>query len=433
MERHVKKIAFTICAKNYIGLAQTLGTSINFYNEDVLFLIFIADELTSGDLFSSFPDNVILAKDAVNIPTKQWYEMCFKYDITEFCTSIKPSCFKYIFEKYEPESCIYFDPDILVFNRLDSIYEELNTFSIILTPHITLMEEVYTGKLSEQSLLYSGIYNLGFLALKNDSTSIKMLNWWTIRLKDRCYQNKMESYFTDQKWMDFLPAFFPNQLFICTDLGMNLAPWNFYERTIVVQNKQLLIKNRIDTEDTRLYPLIFVHFSGFNYAALLNDTISQDNIGNLDIPADLRIIFEKYKQHLIKSDFAKFISQPYTYGVFSNEVYISIVYRRLFRRLLEDGKIDNNPFLADGPFYFSLKKAGVITENMASSDKASIGNVADAEKKILIINRFFFYLFKITGAKRFFTLTRLMRLYSKHENHIYLIDKSYLKRFKIRN
>ncbi|MRX48658.1 hypothetical protein [Pedobacter puniceum] len=430
----MKKIAFTICAKNYIGLAQTLESSIKKHSEDVEFLIFVADEISSSDGLTNLPENVIISKDVLAIPTQQWHEMAFKYDLTEFCTSIKPSCFKYIFKEFNPDVCIYFDPDILTFNSLDIIFNQLNNYSIMVTPHITTIEENYSGSLNERNLLYSGMFNLGFLGLKNDETANIMLDWWAERLKDRCYQNVMENYFTDQKWMDFLPSFFPDELLISTDLGLNVAPWNFYERQLIVEKDgRLNIKHRFKEDIGRQYPLTFIHFSGFNYKAFLNNELIQGNIKNLELPTDFNVAFSEYATELRKSNISKYIDLTYSYNFFSNLSGVSITYRRLYRRLLEDGKIKTNPFDFKNPFYQALKKSGLINKKMVIVDKTNVANVSDTEAKTIKINKLFKIVFKIIGPERFFLLTRLMRLYSKPENHVYLIDEDYLKKFKIRN
>ena len=144
----MKKVAFTICAKNYLGLALLLEKSINDHNEDIEFYVFIADEFSKTDNIDVLPKNVIIARDTIGIESSKWNQMAFKYDLTEFCTSIKPTCFKYIFEKYNPDSCIYFDPDILVYNSLNTIYDILILKSIIVTPHIVTIQDKYSGKLA---------------------------------------------------------------------------------------------------------------------------------------------------------------------------------------------------------------------------------------------------------------------------------------------
>jgi hypothetical protein len=427
----MKKTAFTICAKNYIGLALALEKSIKQHNDDVQFLIFVADEFLDEEWISNLPENIIIAKDVIGFSKEQWSQMSFKYDLTEFCTSIKPSCFKYVFKEFNADTCIYFDPDILVFNSLDTIYNKLDTNSIIVTPHITTIQNVYTGKLNERNLLYSGMFNLGFLALKQDENSQKMLDWWEIRLEDRCFQNMMENYFTDQKWMDFLPSFFPTQLLVSHDLGLNVAPWNFFEREIITKDNSFFVVNRINTNNNNLFPLIFVHFSGYNYKALLDGNIVQGNIKELEVYNDYQKIFELYSDFIKNSDFSRFIKLSYTYNYFSNKVYVSSVYRKLYRRLLEDNNNEPNPFDSEGNFYKSLKKGNLINDKMVKLDKTSIANLENVDRKLIIINKFFYFIFNIIGADNFFKIVRLMRMYSKYENHIYLIEKKYFKKFKI--
>jgi len=427
----MNKAIFTICAKNYLGLAITLGDSIANHNENIDYFIFVADEFDDKDL-KVLPTNVLIAKNTINISKDDWNQFSFKYDITEFCTSIKPLCFKYLFDKFKYDAIIYFDPDILVFNSLDLIFNHLNSKSIIVTPHITTIEKHYTGNLNERNLLYSGMFNLGFLAVKNDTYSNQMLDWWEIRLRDRCFQNVMENYFTDQKWIDFLPSFFPEQLYISMDLGFNVAPWNFYEREIINIDGKLNVKNRIKVNVMDLTPLTFVHFSGYNYNALINGDVIQNNIKNFENFPDYKIIFEIYGEYLKKSDFVKYINLNYSYNSFSNGTEISKIHRGLYRRLLEDNKIHSNPFDTNNNFYISLKKNKLINYNLKNVDKTTMDTIPNVEKKTIIINKLFSIMFRLIGSKKFFMLVRLMRSYSKTENHVYLVDKSYFKKFKIR-
>jgi len=426
----MRNIAFTICAKNYIGLAQVLEKSIKNNNPEIEFYIFVADEFEEEQLL---PNNVLIAREVLDISDDEWNQMTFKYDLTEFCTSIKPTCFKYVFEECKPDKCIYFDPDIFVFSSLDNIYEQLNNYSIILTPHITTLEINYSGSLNERNLLYSGMFNLGFIALKADENSAKMLNWWEVRLKDRCFQNMMENYFTDQKWMDFLPSFFPNKLLISSDLGLNLAPWNFHEREISVVDNCIFVSNRIELNIQKKYKLVFVHFSGISYKALLDEDIKHHNLNSLVFFEDLLCLFKLYRIALSKSDFLSFINYQYSYNYFSNSRRVSAIHRKLFRRLYEDGKNLGNPFNSNEFFYEKLKNNGLIGDKLVDSDKSSINNITSVESKTITINRVLNLLYKIIGSERYFLLTRLMRLYSITENHVFLIDKEYFKRFKIKN
>jgi hypothetical protein len=89
---------FTICAKNYIGLAQALEKSVQQYNDNVDFYIVVADELDTGKE-PPVADNVLIAKSVLPIEENLWTNMAFKYNLTEFCTAIKPFSLEYFFKE----------------------------------------------------------------------------------------------------------------------------------------------------------------------------------------------------------------------------------------------------------------------------------------------------------------------------------------------
>lgn len=433
MENRKEYAAFTICAKNYIGLAQVLEASVKAHNPEVDFFIFVADEFEEST--ELIEPNILNAKDKLYINEAQWRDMSFKYEITEFCTSIKPYCFSYLFNDLNFDKCIYFDPDIMVFSSINSIYEILNSSTFVLTPHVCTMEVDYTGSWEERKLMYSGIYNLGFIAIKNNKISNRMLRWWEVRLNDRCFQNMMENYFTDQKWIDFLPGFFPKEVFVSNDLGLNLAPWNFHERKIIQKNGNLYVQNRITNDDNKIENLKFVHFSGFNYKDFLTtNSINHKNFENFTLFQDLKIVFDLYLESIRKSNMLKYIDLTYSYNYFTNKNIITNIHRKFYRRLSEDNKKINNPFSSTDEFFRALEKAKLVeSDNNITGDKINISNVQNLEKKVKSINLIFKVLYFITGPTVYFTIARTLRLYSILENHIFIIDKNYIKNPKLRN
>lgn len=148
--------------KNYVGLALVLEQSIKRYYNNLDFYIFVADELNNDE---TYPQNVIESKHILDIKDELWQNMSFKYNITEFCTSIKPAVFLHLINEYE--KVIYLDPDILFFNNIEAIYKLLDNNLIILTPHITQITEISCSDSPENTWLRSGIFNLGFCGLKN--------------------------------------------------------------------------------------------------------------------------------------------------------------------------------------------------------------------------------------------------------------------------
>jgi hypothetical protein len=243
---------FTICAKNYLAQALTLRESTLFYNK-IDFYIFLSDSVDGVKV----KDGIRELKDSW-IPN--WKMMAFKYNVIEFSTAIKPFCFEELFlEGYD--KVMYLDPDIYVTDSLSSIFGILDYSSIILTPHYCDEVEVYRGAVSENVFLQAGIFNLGFIAVKNDLTGNKMIKWWKNRLENQCYSDKSTALFVDQKWMDFIPAFFPKETVISQNMGWNVAIWNLHERALLVNENKYYIRR---SSDGYIFPLVFFHFSGFD-------------------------------------------------------------------------------------------------------------------------------------------------------------------------
>lgn len=410
---------FTICATNYIGLAKALETSVYQYTTDVDFVIIVADE-PSVDVRNKLSINILIAKDILNYSEEKWYEMAFKYDLTEFCTSIKPYSFNYLFD-CGFEKVVYLDPDILTFNSMNVVFDYLNNYNAVVTPHILTPEVEYSGNLGELHLLLSGVYNFGFLALKNSTKSRTFTNWWGKRLEDYCFGDQLMNLFTDQKWGDLLPCFMGTDLLVSDNKGLNLAPWNFHERLICSINNKLFVKNRLDV-DSNSDELVFVHYSGYNYKLMLSGDVVNNNLSEIKQYSDLTPIFKAYSDNLKKADIDTFINERYTYNYFEgSDWFITNQFRKLFRGFVECGNpVKENPFKQDNSFFRKCYKRGFLVKKKPETfvfDRKS-NKIQNQANKINIILR---VVFRLIGANKYYSLTRLFRRYSIWENHSFLI------------
>lgn len=416
-----KNVAFTICATNYVGLGKVLEKSIYEHYCDLDFYIVVADE-PMDEVRKEFDENVIIAKEVLGYPEQKWYEMAFKYNLTEFCTAIKPASILYLLEMGY-EKCIYFDPDIFVFSSIEIIYKNLDHYYAIVTPHITEIERVFSGNVKEDRLLFSGTFNLGFFGIRKTPLSEMFLRWWSNRLENYCFANMAESLFTDQKWVDLLPSFFAEKLLICRDKGLNMAPWNFHEREIVQIDGKIYVCNRIHNNLPPVQ-LVFVHYSGYNYKNLLSGEVEQDNIKNMVEYEDLDVLFRLYRSALVEGEFSKFIDRKYMYNYFKNsKISITNTERILFRGYIEGTDYRENPFLESSYFYKRIKKLGFLEETNKPIKFEEVIN-GNGSKKIDIINKLFKLLFKIIGPGKYYNLTRAFFKYSIWENHYFLICKN---------
>ena len=422
-------VAFTIVAKNYIGLAQILEKSLKSKNQDTAFFIIVADDFSEGFNMEELPSNILVAQNELNISAQNWIDMSFKYDLTEFCTSIKPAAFSYFIEKTSFEKIIYFDPDIYIYSSLNPIYEMLENHSIVLTPHINIIQETFKGDRSESGLMSTGVFNLGFCGIKRSLSSTKMISWWYERLIDKCYIDNYDSYFTDQKWMDFLPCFFSSdELYIARHLGMNIAPWNFFERKIFLSDEGLNVCSREDNDEKSNVPVIFVHYSGYNYNEMKKGNVVQNNISNIKEYEDIKLLTAFYSKVIFEDRevFDKYINEKYSFGTFENGVVIKGFHRRIYRSLVNKGLVFENPFsITNNSLYQKLKSNGMTKPSIINIDKATKENLQGVGKKLRMINIVTRLLYKLVGFEKYLLFIRLMRSFSRFETQIHLVTSNY--------
>lgn len=408
--------AFTICAKNYLAQALTLKESFLKHNPSLNFFIFLADKIDGVEDVDG-----VLALDKSWIP--DWVNMAYKYDVIEFNTSIKPFCFGKLFKKGY-EKVIYLDPDIYVTRPLDFIYECLNDKSVVLTPHYCDIEEHFDGAVSEETFNKVGIYNLGFCALKNDKVGQEIAKWWQNRLQYKCYSQSSEGLFVDQKWMDYIPGFFPDATCVSSHHGMNVAIWNLHERELFIDDKQGYMIRRKKTGDE--FPLLFFHFSGFDpfETTVINRRHPQFNVTTYP---SFKPIIEEYRERVYANGYDRFSKMNYGFNHYSDGSVITPLQRRMFRVYLNNHKVEFNPFEINTPFYKILKnsrlllKASTKQNGFASYTKEEKNNGKKLENKV--VKPMLRLALRVLGAERYAMLIRLFTLAGDKEYHSFLMEE----------
>ena len=414
--------AFTIVAKNYIGLARILGHSLSKVNPDINFKIFVADEFPQN--VKSLPDNVIISRKVLDYSSEEWTDMSFKYDLTEFCTSIKPGVFKYLFAQGY-DKVLYFDPDIYIFSSINTILQRLEDYDMVLTPQIAGIHIDYTGEHPEWAMNVNGIFNLGFCGMRKSLITDKIILWWQKRLKTECFADRCIGNFTDQKWMDWMPGLLGNEhLYISHDLGMNMAPWNYFERELFKKNDTLYVRFRTNDNPQHESRLVFIHFAGYDYHKMKQGFIVRKRIENLQEYKDLHLATDIYCKAIAnnKNIFDEFITLPYTYNSYDNGIPIPTFHRRLYHGYSEKYGPVRNPFSTNkGSFYCMIKKKGMIIND--NIDKISKLNLSNMDRKRKMIGMLFCVLYKFMGYKRYVLFVKSLYNYCRPEWHLFLIRK----------
>ena len=321
--------AFTSITTNYLPKARVLAASVKRLAPDMGFHLMLSDDLPAGfDLANEPFDSVITVEDLGIADLRQWV---FGHTVVELCTAVKGFAFQYLFDRVGAEKAFYFDPDMVVFSRLDELCRRLDEHAILLTPHQTAPELTIESIIdNEFSSLKHGVFNLGFLGARADGQGRAFIDWWAARLLDFCHDNTDRGLFTDQRWVDLAPCFF-DDIEIMRDAGFNVATWNLTHRRVT---GSLASGVRVNDE-----ALGFYHFSGFDSGAqhaMLNK-YGQDN------PA----LFELRDWYIAECDKAgqqRLGRQPGKYSSFDDGTPITRGHRVLYREREDLRKVFADPF-----------------------------------------------------------------------------------------
>ncbi len=131
--------------------------------------------------------------------------VAFKFGLVEPNTNVKPTFLKKLLSQ-GIDQLVFFDPDIPIYAPVDPIYEALNTYSIVLTPHSNSPN--VGDPYAEIMLLVNGVFNLGFVAVSNTAESLRFLAWWENRCLTHGYTERWSGLFVDHKWINLVPCYF---------------------------------------------------------------------------------------------------------------------------------------------------------------------------------------------------------------------------------
>jgi hypothetical protein len=262
MVKSKSQVIFTVIAPNYGPQAMILGESIAKHMPDVVFRIVVLQDCPDTSYIQNGINSYLSSLEttidhtAVNFQDFDWSDFdvanCVnQYDLLEFATSVKPTILKnYVNEGYKRVT--YLDPDIQVFANFTELFDSKK--SVAVTPHM-LEDFPFDSKLpNQQSILYAGIYNLGFISVT--SGALPFLEWWENKLSKYCSMDVQAGYHVDQRWVDWATSF--ADVDVLRDPGLNVAYWNLHERTLAGGSV-----NRLNVVGSEMYALRFFHFSGF--------------------------------------------------------------------------------------------------------------------------------------------------------------------------
>ena len=321
--------AFTSITANYLPKARILAESLKQHNPDLHFHLVLCDTVPKSLQLDEEPFDSVIPITELPIPDLQGW--IYKHSRVELCTAVKGYAFLEIMSRFEAEKIFFFDPDIVVLDSISGLVYMLDTASILLTPHQTKPEQDREAIVdNEICSLKHGIYNLGFLGVRNNNQGLEFLHWWKDRLHEYCYDDKPGGLFTDQRWIDLAPAFFED-IHIVRDPEYNVATWNLTHRKASGSLESgIMINGR---------PLVFFHFSGIDSGD--QKIMLKKYIGTSAVLIDLR---RWYVRECVVKGQNELGKLPFFYATYDNGETIGIHEKLLYRTRRDLQKKFPNPF-----------------------------------------------------------------------------------------
>lgn len=390
---------FTVCNLAYLPKALVLAESLLRHGSEKL-KIFIIDRKCDVLLPGSLADFVWI--EDVGVPN--YRSLAFKYDITEFSTSVKPFITLQLLSKYS--KVIFLDPDTCVYHSLHGIINELNEYPIILTPHYLTPKEEEDSD-SDLAMMRFGSFNLGFYAVNNSDEALKFLNWWCDRCFRLCYFESQFGLSTDQKWVSIAPCFFP-KLHVSFNVGHNMAFWNVHERMLSKSTDDGYLVNGDQ-------PLIFFHFSSFDASdpRLLSKRAFPEQSGPRQDWFDLAAA---YKAALIRHT-TEAAKQKYAFDFMSNGDYIAPTLRRAYASVVKELQLDHDPFDSNGPVGIFARKNFLIQTNREQFVVNSYSDIEQHRGKFVLVNHLMRLILRFLGPSKFANFSRLLVFLSSYRNN----------------
>lgn len=338
------ELAFcALATRNYRSQAVTLLDSLRRHHPEAGLYLLEVDGLGAQPADERLAGVRVLSPTEI-LPAAPFWARATRYDAFELSNSLKAALLRHALDQGHTRA-VYLDVDILVLQPLTAGLAALDQAAIVLTPHrlTPLPDDGFEP--SDRDLLRAGIYNAGFLGLREGAEARRFLAWWDDKLHAHCHNDPASGLFVDQKWLDFVPAMFQDVALLRAP-GYNVAHWNLDERPL--------------TREAGVYraggePLAFFHFSGFDpdSPAVLSKHHTRPLSGSG--PA-LGALLSDYADRLIANGHPTDRQVPYGLGTFSNGAPFDARARALLPAAIREGQAEASAAAFDvaaSPSYFA--------------------------------------------------------------------------------
>ena len=235
-----------------LSRALTLAGSLRRFHPDWTLWAVLVDRAPMG-FDESWRGVFDFVLDPETLYGTNWRRFAFKHDVGEACAAVKGRALLHLLGE-GAEKAIYLDPDIALFDDLNEIERRLDSAAVLLSPHQVAPNATLAAIADNEAIsMKYGVYNLGFLGVRNDANGAALARWWVDRLDQVGFDEVANGIFLDQKYFDLVPGLFDG-VEILRDPGCHVASWNLSRRTLAIDAQgRILVNGR--------FPLRFYHFT----------------------------------------------------------------------------------------------------------------------------------------------------------------------------
>lgn len=261
----------TIVSHHHLPYAKAVLASLRNYDSKLSLQVLVTDadnsEVRQTDGLRIWTVQEISNSEAFQ---KLYKRQGHRRESDEFRWALKPVFLCHLL-KHDFEKMIYVDADVFFFSSPLFLFEQLETSSILLTPHWRSIDPLHFDDLF--ALLKDGYFNGGFIGANRHG--VKALEWWAEACTAKMEKSLTLGLYDDQKYLDLLPHEFAG-VQVVQHRGCNLAYWNMDTNRRQLQDGKLLINGKFEP--------VFVHFT--------NATVRHIDNGN---DALLRPMLDAYR------------------------------------------------------------------------------------------------------------------------------------------
>lgn len=254
----------TLFTKEYLSRGIVMIESLQAVMRQAVIYVFAFDDETYYAINKYFRSRNIFVISLKEFEDAKLIEVKPKRTKGEYCWTCTPSTILYCFKKFNIPDCTYIDADLYFYNSPKILFDRMGDASCLITPHHFPLPYFFLKR--------NGIFCVQFVAFKNTSVALKILQNWRTQCINWCYAYHQDGKYGDQKYLNDWPELYTNNLATVKDPELCLGPWNI----IQYQIKLVHVKPKLNRYfSNQLKEPVFYHFHGLKilpsvkYAPLL--------------------------------------------------------------------------------------------------------------------------------------------------------------------